>query len=190
MGKKKTNKVINNEHYTPTWLIDQIREFLGGIELDVASSEIANRTVKAERFFTKEDNALSRQWLADTVFMNPPYLPTQLITDFINKCISEYVNDNIREVVILTHNSVDTKWAYELSTYGLVAYSRGRIGFMDPEGNLQTSPGSGHILTYLGKRNHQFLRFMLNIEIPNPKEGRKGYPRGFYIPNEWLIEEF
>lgn len=63
----------SNEHYTPPEVVSVARMAMGGIELDPASCEIANRElVHADRHFTKVDDGLSRVWKAATVFVNPP----------------------------------------------------------------------------------------------------------------------
>ncbi len=61
----------SNEHFTPPAIVDAARALLGGIDLDPASCEAANRTVKAERIFTKQDNGFAREWNG-RVFLNPP----------------------------------------------------------------------------------------------------------------------
>lgn len=60
------------EHYTPPAIVDAARRVLGGdIDLDPASSKIANRIVRARKIFTKEQNGFTRQW-EGRVFLNPP----------------------------------------------------------------------------------------------------------------------
>lgn len=64
---------ISVEHYTPAWIVEAAREVLGGaIDLDPASCELANRTVRAVRIFTRQDDGLERDWNAERVFLNPP----------------------------------------------------------------------------------------------------------------------
>ncbi len=60
------------EWYTPSWITDLASELMGGIDLDPASCEIANRTVGAKHFYTKEDDGLTKDWFGN-VFMNHPF---------------------------------------------------------------------------------------------------------------------
>lgn len=60
------------EWYTPPEIVEPARELLGGIELDPASCEVANRGVRADRFFTREQDGLIQPWCARTAFLNAP----------------------------------------------------------------------------------------------------------------------
>jgi len=60
-----------NEHYTPAEYVQAARDVLGLIDLDPASCAVAQQTVKAERFFTKEENGLAHTWVG-SVWLNPP----------------------------------------------------------------------------------------------------------------------
>jgi len=55
----------SNGWYTPEKLVGAARTVLGGIDLDPASSEEANKTVKATRYFTEADDGLSQPWEFD-----------------------------------------------------------------------------------------------------------------------------
>lgn len=59
------------EHYTPASIVEAAREVLGEIDLDPASCLEAQRTVRAERFFTRGVNGLFQPWRG-RVFLNPP----------------------------------------------------------------------------------------------------------------------
>lgn len=61
----------SNEHYTPPDVIEAARETLGRIDLDPASSLLANSVVAAMSIYTKDDNGFQRPWHR-RVFLNPP----------------------------------------------------------------------------------------------------------------------
>ena len=51
-----------NEWYTPDEYIEAARDVLEIIDVDPASSWLANKTVKATRYFTAEDDGLTESW--------------------------------------------------------------------------------------------------------------------------------
>lgn len=65
------NNSGNNEWYTPPKFIELARQVMGGIDLDPATSEVANRVVQAPKIFTAEDDGRAQQW-SGRVWMNPP----------------------------------------------------------------------------------------------------------------------
>ncbi len=81
---KQTNAMhsaVSVDHYTPPAIVEAARFTLGAIDLDPASCELANRSVRAARVFTREEDGLSRSWGAwglppiqgpSRVFVNPP----------------------------------------------------------------------------------------------------------------------
>jgi hypothetical protein len=71
----------SHEWYTPAKYIETARRVLGQIDLDPASSEMAQRTVRADRYFSERDDGLSQQWQG-RVWLNPPY--TQPLTRVIH----------------------------------------------------------------------------------------------------------
>lgn len=62
-----------NEHYTPENVIELCREVLIEIDLDPASSIIANSRVRAKKIYTKEDGlkTFEEKWFGN-IFLNPP----------------------------------------------------------------------------------------------------------------------
>jgi len=144
-----------NEWYTPEEYIETVREFLGGIDLDPASSEVAQKVVQAARFFTVQDNGLEKEWAARGVWLNPPYAQPA-ISHFINKAVGEFNAGNFGEGVVLTHNYTDTAWFHLAATNcSAICFTRGRIGFLSPEGK-KAAPTQGQAFFYFGDRVDAF----------------------------------
>lgn len=62
--------------HTPGHIAEMVRDVLGGIDLDPASSPDANRLVGAKTIITKQDDALTCMWPTQpegvSVYLNPP----------------------------------------------------------------------------------------------------------------------
>lgn len=83
------------EWYTPSPIVEAAREVMGGIDLDPASHEEANRTVKATEFFTEADNGLRLGWHG-RIFLNPP---GGLVAEFWRFLIEEHHLGRVQQAV-------------------------------------------------------------------------------------------
>jgi hypothetical protein len=71
------------EYYTPSTWVERARNVLGTIDLDPASNEVAQRTIKATTWFDKESDGLQQPWRGN-IWLNPPY-GRGLIDQFVEK---------------------------------------------------------------------------------------------------------
>jgi phage N-6-adenine-methyltransferase len=150
-----------NECYTPVKFLDAAREVLGGFGLDPASSDMAQRVVKAAHYFTEATNGLAQEWRARSVWLNPPY-GRMLMTRFVAKLLDELQADRTSSAILLCHTYSDTAWwqsAYARAD--AVCFPRGRIRFVNPEG-VPTTSAWGHTFFYFGPDREKFVtRFSL-----------------------------
>ncbi len=88
------------EWYTPPIIIEKAKAvFQSKIELDPASCEVANQTVKAKRYFNIDDNGLTKDWKAKTVLLNPPGGKTANKSNseiWWNKFLDEFLKGNFQ----------------------------------------------------------------------------------------------
>lgn len=66
------NNSKDDEWYTPEKYIEAARMVMGSIDLDPASNDFANETVKAKTFFDEEQNGLEQKWFGN-IWLNPPF---------------------------------------------------------------------------------------------------------------------
>lgn len=102
---------VTDERGTPAYIIEAARRVMGTIDLDPASTPLANETVGADLFYTKEDDGLSRAWFGN-VWLNPPF-SHPLCEQFIDKLISEYEQGYVYQAIVLTNYSTG-KWYHRL----------------------------------------------------------------------------
>jgi phage N-6-adenine-methyltransferase len=145
-----------NEWYTPSEYIEAARRSLGGrIDLDPASSEIANRIVKAETFYTKENSGLDKNWQGN-VWMNPPYA-SDLIKQFCSKFAWHINEGSVKSGIVLVNNATETAWFRELVDCATaIVFTSGRVKFLDPQGN-PGAPLQGQALIYCGEKAQAFV---------------------------------
>ena len=150
------------EYYTPAPIVELARDVMGGIDLDPASCEVANRMlVRATKYFDIAQDGLSQRW-GGRIWLNPPY-KRGLIDKFIEKLVIEYTaNPFGTEAIVLTNNSTETYWYHMLSEYAsAICLLRKRIRFYEPgdDGSihqLKDSPLQGQVVTYLGRNADKF----------------------------------
>lgn len=143
----------NNEWYTPAPFIEAARSVLGGFDLDPASSEIANRTVKAIQIFTAEDDGLAQDWPVGSIWMNPPYAQP-LMGQFASKFASEIRRGSTG--IVLVNNATETAWFQEIAAEcSAICFPKARIKFLDPQGN-PGAPLQGQAIIYCGPNAGDF----------------------------------
>lgn len=152
----------NNEWYTPAVYIDLAHEVLGGIDLDPASSEIANRTVGATMIYTAEDDGLSKQWPVGRIWMNPPYAQP-LIGEFCER-LAQTVERGA-EAIVLVNNGTETAWFQRLGgVCSAMCFPQSRIRFLDQHGN-PGAPLQGQAFIYCGPNPQQFMRTFASLGL-------------------------
>ena len=137
-----------NEWCTPAEYIEAARKVLGEIDLDPASSDLGQETVKAKAYFTKQTNGLDKEWRGK-IWLNPPYA-SPLIWQFIEKLTGALKTGHVSEAILLTHNATDTAWfhlAEEIARR--ICWTRGRIKFIK-NAVEEASPTQGQAFFYYG----------------------------------------
>lgn len=156
-----TNNSGNNEWYTPGQYIELARSVLGKIDLDPASCELANETVRAERYYSEENDGLCQEWRG-RVWMNPPY-SADLVGKFTRKFVEEYDAGHISEGIVLVNNATETAWfAYMTDAASAVVFTRGRIRYMSPE-RESLAPLQGQAFIYFGDNAERFIEVFAGI---------------------------
>lgn len=151
----RTGFTGNDEWYTPAKYIALAREVMGQIDIDPASNDVAQKTVRAATYYTAETNGLDKEWRGK-VWMNPPY-SRGLIGPFIGKLVDEFQSGRCTEAIVLTNNSTDTAWFLAMARAGAtVCFPKGRIRFLKSNGTMGRTPPQGQIFTYLGGRPLRF----------------------------------
>jgi ParB family chromosome partitioning protein len=164
------------EWYTPSWLIDPIRTFLDGIDLDPASCAQANRTVRAEHYYNKTDDGLTLPW-GGNVFLNPPSIakgPDRTrLTTWVHTFLAEYNAGHMTQGILLVPATPDRQWFHPLWHHPM-CFLWERIKFDAPPGVKAEQPTHPHVLVYVGPAwrrwwfREEFSRYGACVHIDSP----------------------
>jgi len=163
------------EWYTPTGYVEAARRVMGRIDLDPASHEEANLTVKATTFYTAEDDGLHQPWHG-RVFLNPP---GGLVPEFWYALMVAWAEGRIDQAIWIGYSleqlqSLQPRGRFFPSPIEWsICIPRRRIPFVENEAkkaariekltaagkraNAKSSPSHGNYITYLGGYPSKFV---------------------------------
>lgn len=140
----------SNDWGTPPNIVEAVKSVLGGIDLDPASSDVANQTVQATNYYTQ--NGLEKPW-EGRVFLNPPY---RGIAPWIEKLVGEYRAGNTTAAIALLPNYTESGWFHSLNKFP-ICFIRGNVRFLRPDGKTGKGiPPFQSVALYLGPDNTKF----------------------------------
>ena len=155
MGEREQT---GDDFYTNPIVISAARELMGRIDLDPASHPIANKTVRATRFFQRCDNGLNYPW-GGKVWLNPPFSEW---SQWVGKTLNEWASGRIEEMCVLAAmRTLSAQYfAPLLECCGAMCVIRGRLRF---GGKAGESPDDGHAIFYFGERPAAFKNAFQNL---------------------------
>lgn len=147
------NRIVANsgreEWITPPPIIAAACAVMGGIDLDPASSPVANEIVRAERYYTAADDGLMRQWYG-RVWLHPPFRHP-VIGKFINRLL--VTRDDWDQAIVITNNASETAWGQRLLREAdATCFPRRRIRFWNVDEVMGFAPAGsplqGQMINY------------------------------------------
>lgn len=184
------------EYFTPLAIVNVARDVMRGIDLDPASSEVANGGIAAKRIFTIKEDAMRQVWTAKSIWMNHPFgiaetpcepdcrrqetNPRHKHHDFIwhgnaawvNKLIYEFKEGNFEQGICITYACTSEAWFTPLLHYPQ-CFLVPRTNYYTPEGKKLSGVTKGSVVTYLGPNVNRFAQRFANlgvVKIPYPNQ--------------------
>jgi site-specific DNA-methyltransferase (adenine-specific) len=111
---------------TPQWFFDELDE-----EFKFTLDPCADRfNHKCSKYYTKEQDGLSKDWGGETVFCNPPY--GREIPQWVQKCFDEVYSGRCLCAVMLIPARTDTQWFHKyIYKRAEIRFVKGRLKFGD-----------------------------------------------------------
>jgi phage N-6-adenine-methyltransferase len=119
---------------TPVEYLAAVRTVFGGvIGLDVATNAKAQERVRAEHFYTREDDGLIQPWKADSLWNQPPF-SDPLVAQFCNRFVDQFAAGSFVQGITLVNACTETVWFQRLLGVSAVCFPNKRIAFLDAAG--------------------------------------------------------
>jgi hypothetical protein len=161
------------EYYTPRNIVEAARLALGVIDLDPASCEVANGTVKATRFFTQADDGLKQDW-SGRVWMNHPF-GKDVNKLWINKLVREYRSGRVTAACCITWACTSEQWFQPLICFPQ-CFLFPRTNYLLETGAVLRGSTKGSVVTYMGENVTQFAEAFCKLgAVKIEYEPKTGY---------------
>ena len=168
------------EWYTPSRFVEAARTVMGGIDLDPASHEEANRTVKATKFYDEQMDGLSQPWTG-RVFLNPPggkRGAQSLVSLFWGYLMREWFHGRVEQAVWIGYSLEQLQTLQRASSKHPIDFAMcipsARIAFVENKAkraermaklvsagktpNEKSHPSHSNYITYIGQNADEFRR--------------------------------
>ena len=179
----------SNEWFTPRVYIEAARAVMQGIDLDPASCELANQTVKAARYYTKEDDGLSKDWHG-RVWCNPPWSRTggpngtrSSIGKWAHVLIDHYEAGRVEQAVLFIAAHTKGLWFAPLWKYPL-CFTDHCVKFNRP-GQETEDLRDSTVFTYLGPYISSFVDIFTEFGPVITPDGVHRRPAPLPQPTLW-----
>jgi hypothetical protein len=148
-----------DQWFTPKWLIDKVHQVIPQIDLDPASCDLANQTVKALKYLTEIDDGLQLgNWsnVPVSVFCNPPtgkYIGDLSKTKLFWRKLLQHKRRGLLKEAIYLGFSLEQLQTTQKCVYGAIAdyplcLLEKRVKFVSPEG-VFNSPTHANVIAYI-----------------------------------------
>jgi phage N-6-adenine-methyltransferase len=149
---------MNNDWATPTDLFNLLDDEFR-FNVDACAAEW---NYKCEKYYTKEDDSLTKNWpTGSVVWCNPPY--GNFAGKFVEHAYKQHINQNCT-VVCLVPTNTEAKWFHNYALAGELRFIRGRVHFTDKNGK------SGR---------PRFSSMVVIFQNGNPNAGRSSTLNGY-----------
>lgn len=155
---------------TPPEIVERVRQTLGGIDLDPASTELANVVVGAERIYTAADDGLSLPWYG-SVYCNPPGGKRgnkSLAGLFWSKLMREMIRGDLEHAVFMGFSvellqSTQKPGPRSAGDFPFCVPAK-RIPFVHPTAVEKVAPTHSNVIVYVPGRVDYRYRFEMAFE--------------------------
>lgn len=111
---------------TPQDFFDKLNDEFN-FTLDPCADEFNH---KCSKYYTREQNGLTKEWNNERVFCNPPY--GKEIVDWVKKCNQEVFDGGCELAVMLVPARTDTRWFHDYIYHQAeIRFVKGRLKFGD-----------------------------------------------------------
>lgn len=130
MNRKAMFSSNTDNWATPQYLFNELNDEFSFL-LDPCADQSNHKCAK---YYTKQDDGLSKDWSGETVFCNPPY--GRAIKNWVKKCFDEVYNGKCQCAVMLIPSRTDTAWFHDfIYQKAQIRFIRGRLRFGDSTAN-------------------------------------------------------
>lgn len=146
------------EWYTPPHIVERARAVLGDIDLDPASSDIAQQWIRARVYYTSA-TPLQAPW-SGRVWLNPPFDDTPA---WARRLEREYTRGDVTAALLLVNSAPGYHWYEELWRSWPVVCLRERLCFVRSDGTAGGQAKKGQTIAYFGTDVRRFIEVFRDL---------------------------